>query len=157
MADNNYNSSQIKVLKGLEPVQQRPGMYTNTDNPNHIIQEVIDNAQDEALAGYATKILVKIEGEYIVVSDNGRGIPVDAMKHEGGRSAAEVIFTELHAGGKFSKGDGGAYDFSGGLHGVGVTVTNAISLELQAVYKNDGKLHSIRFDNGELVDPLSVI
>jgi topoisomerase IV subunit B len=157
MAENNYTSSQIRVLKGLEPVQLRPGMYTKTEDPNHIIQEVIDNAQDEALAGYATKIFVKVDGDYISVADNGRGIPVDIMKDQDGKSAAEVIFTELHSGGKFDKADGGAYSFSGGLHGVGVSVTNALSLELKAVIKKDGKIHSIRFENGTLVDPLSVI
>lgn len=156
MASNNYDSSKIRVLKGLEPVQLRPGMYTRTEDPNHIIQEVVDNAVDEALAGYATKIMVKIEGDYIIVADNGRGIPVDVMK-EDGRSAAEVIFTELHAGGKFDKEDGGAYSFSGGLHGVGVTVTNALSLELMALIKKDGKLHSVKFKKGVLVEPLTVL
>ena len=157
MTENSYTSSQIRVLKGLEPVQLRPGMYTKTDDPNHIIQEVIDNAQDEALAGYATKIFVKIDGDYISVADNGRGIPVDIMKDQDNKSAAEVIFTELHSGGKFDKADGGAYSFSGGLHGVGVSVTNALSLELKAVIKKDGKIHSIKFENGTLSEPLSVI
>ena len=157
MAENSYTSSQIRVLKGLEPVQLRPGMYTKTEDPNHIIQEVIDNAQDEALAGYATKIFVKIDGDYISVADNGRGIPVDIMKDQDGKSAAEVIFTELHSGGKFDKADGGAYSFSGGLHGVGVSVTNALSLELKAVIKKDGKIHSIKFENGTISESLSVI
>ena len=157
MEDKNYSSKDIRVLKGLEPVQLRPGMYTRTEDPNHIIQEVIDNAQDEALAGYAKQIFVKIEGDYIKIVDNGRGIPVDAMKEQGGKSAAEVIFTELHSGGKFNKTDGGAYSFSGGLHGVGVSVTNALSLELQALIKKDGKIHSIKFENGAITEPLSVI
>ena len=157
MEDNkNYDSNQIRVLEGLEPVQLRPGMYTKTEDPNHIIQEVIDNAQDEALAGYANKIFVKISGDYISVSDNGRGIPVDIMKGQNGKSAAEVIFTSLHSGGKFDKESGGAYSFSGGLHGVGVSVTNALSLELQAVVKKDGKIHSIKFENGQVTEPLSV-
>lgn len=158
MSDNNkkYTSSQIRVLKGLEPVQMRPGMYTRTENPNHIIQEVIDNAQDEALAGEATEILVQISGDYIIVSDNGRGIPVDKMEEQNA-SAAEVIFTELHSGGKFNKEDGGAYSFSGGLHGVGVSVTNALSLELEAIIKREGKIHSIKFENGVLVQELTVI
>lgn len=154
--DTSYNSSKIKVLKGLEPVKQRPGMYTRTENPNHIIYEVIDNAQDEALAGYASKIFVKITNNEIVqVEDNGRGIPVDPMEDQGGRSAAEVIFTELHSGGKFDKESGGAYSFSGGLHGVGVSVTNALSLELQAIIKREGKVHQIKFENGDLVQPIT--
>lgn len=156
MSDNNsYDSSSIRVLKGLEPVKSRPGMYTRVENPNHIIYEVIDNAQDEALAGFATKIKVSVRnGEVVTVSDNGRGIPVDSMKEQGGRSAAEVIFTELHSGGKFDKDSGGAYSFAGGLHGVGVSVTNALSLELQAIIKRGGGEYSIRFENGELVEPL---
>lgn len=156
MSDNNsYDSSSIRVLKGLEPVKSRPGMYTRVENPNHIIYEVIDNAQDEALAGFATKIKVSVKnGEVVTVSDNGRGIPVDSMKEQGGRSAAEVIFTELHSGGKFDKDSGGAYSFAGGLHGVGVSVTNALSLELQAIIKRGGGEYSIRFENGELVEPL---
>lgn len=156
MSDNNsYDSSSIRVLKGLEPVKSRPGMYTRVENPNHIIYEVIDNAQDEALAGFATKIKVSVRnGEVVTVSDNGRGIPVDSMKEQGGRSAAEVIFTELHSGGKFDKDSGGAYSFAGGLHGVGVSVTNALSLELQAIIKRGGGEYKIRFENGELVEPL---
>lgn len=155
---DNYNSSKIKVLKGLEPVKQRPGMYTRTENPNHIIYEIIDNAQDEALAGYASKIFVKVtNGEIVQVEDNGRGIPVDPMEDQGGRSTAEVIFTELHAGGKFDKESGGAYSFSGGLHGVGASVTNALSLELQAVIKKEGKIHQIKFENGDLVQPITEI
>lgn len=154
---DNYNSSKIRVLKGLEPVQLRPGMYTRTEDPNHIIYEVIDNAQDEALAGYAKKIFVKIDGETISVEDNGRGIPVDAMKEEEGKSAVEVIFTKLHSGGKFDKEGDGAYNFSGGLHGVGVTATNALSLELKAVIKRGGKIHSIKFVNGDLEEGLKEI
>lgn len=153
--ENNYDSTSIKVLKGLEPVKKRPGMYTHTEDPNHIVQEVIDNAQDEALAGYATKISVHVrDGEVITVQDNGRGIPVDAMKEEGGRPAAEVIFTELHSGGKFDKKSDGAYAFSGGLHGVGVSVTNALSNELQAIIKKNGTEYAIKFQNGDLVEPL---
>lgn len=154
MSDN-YDSSKIRVLKGLEPVQLRPGMYTRTENPNHMIYEVIDNAQDEALAGYASKITVRIlDDDTIVVEDNGRGIPVDAMKEEdgtSGKSAAEVIFTELHSGGKFDKESEGAYSFSGGLHGVGVSVTNALSHELEAYIKRGGKEYNIKFKNGGLV------
>lgn len=157
MSDKEYNGSQIRVLKGLEPVQLRPGMYTRTDNPNHIIYEVIDNAQDEALAGYASKIFVKmIDEETIMVEDDGRGIPVD-IHPDMGKSTAEVIFTQLHAGGKFDKESDGAYDFAGGLHGVGVTVTNALSNELKAVIKKNGKVYSIGFKNGELVEELKEI
>lgn len=153
--NNNYDSSSIRVLKGLEPVKTRPSMYTRVENPNHIIYEIIDNAQDEALAGYANKIKVSIEnGEVVTISDNGRGIPVDPMKEEGGRAAAEVIFTELHSGGKFDKESGGAYSFSGGLHGVGVSVTNALSLELRAIIKKGGAEYTIKFENGNLVEPL---
>lgn len=158
MSENNYNSSKIRVLKGLEPVQLRPGMYTRTENPNHIIYEVIDNAQDEALAGYASRISVRvINGEIAEIEDNGRGIPVDPMAEQNGKSAAEVIFTELHSGGKFDKEGDGAYSFSGGLHGVGVSVTNALSLSLEAVIKRGGKIHSIAFENGNLAKPLSEI
>ncbi len=162
MAENiekeNYNSSKIRVLKGLEPVKLRPGMYTWTEDPNHIIYEVIDNAQDEALAGYATKITVKVTNSEIVkVEDNGRGIPVDPMPEQGGKSAAEVIFTELHSGGKFDKENDGAYSFSGGLHGVGVSVTNALSTELIAQIKRGGKVHQIKFADGDLVEELNEI
>jgi topoisomerase-4 subunit B len=154
--DTTYNSSKIRVLKGLEPVKLRPGMYTRTETPNHIIYEVIDNAQDEALAGYANKIYVKVtNAEVVQVEDNGRGIPVDPMPEQEGKSAAEVIFTELHSGGKFDKESGGAYSFSGGLHGVGVSVTNALSTELLAIIKRDGKVHKIKFQDGDLVDPLT--
>lgn len=157
MSDKEYNGSQIRVLKGLEPVQLRPAMYTRTDNPNHIIYEVIDNAQDEALAGYASKIFVRmIDEDTIMVEDNGRGIPVD-IHPEMGKSTAEVIFTQLHAGGKFDKENEGAYSFAGGLHGVGVTVTNALSNELQAIIKKNGKVYSIKFNNGDLVEELKEI
>lgn len=159
MSDNKeYNSSKIKVLKGLEPVKQRPGMYTRTEEPNHIIYEVIDNAQDEALAGYATKIFVKvIDNETIMVEDNGRGIPVDPMPEEDNKSAIEVIFTSLHSGGKFDKEGDGAYSFAGGLHGVGVSVTNALSNELEAIVKKDGKKYKIKFNNGDVIEPLKEI
>lgn len=155
-----YDSSAIKVLKGLEPVKHRPGMYTRTENPNHIVQEVIDNAQDEALAGFANKITVSVRnGEVITVQDNGRGIPVDPMKDDPeGRPAAVVIFSELHSGGKFEKETGkGAYSFSGGLHGVGVSVTNALSDELRAIIKKNGSEYTLKFENGELVEPLQKV
>lgn len=159
MTDNKeYNASKIKVLKGLEPVQKRPGMYTNTENPNHILEEVIDNSADEALAGYATKIIVTklLDGRF-KVEDNGRGIPVD-IHPEKGVSAVEVIFTSLHAGGKFEKeGDSSAYSFAGGLHGVGVTVTNALSKTLEIFIKKDGSLYSISFENGNIKNDLKTI
>lgn len=148
VADTNYNASKIRVLKGLEAVQVRPSMYTRTENPNHIVYEVIDNAQDEALAGFATKIFVKLlDNETVLIQDNGRGIPVDIHPEEG-RPAAELIFTELHSGGKFDKEGDGAYDFSGGLHGVGVSVTNALSHNLSAIIKKGGKEYQIDFKEG---------
>lgn len=159
-SSNDYSAKDITVLKGLEPVQLRPGMYTRTEDPHHIIQEVIDNAQDEALAGFASRISIRVKGDYIYVEDNGRGIPVDRMvKEDGtlGKAAAEVIFTELHSGGKFNKKGGGAYKFSGGLHGVGVSVTNALSLELKAVIKKNGLIHEICFENGVVVKELCVV
>jgi topoisomerase-4 subunit B len=155
---NNYDSSSIKVLKGLEPVKQRPGMYTHTSDPNHIIAEIIDNAQDEALGGFATKISVHVrDGEVVTVTDNGRGIPVDPMADQQNRPAVEVILTELHSGGKFEKGKGGAYAFSGGLHGVGVSVTNALSSEFRAIIKKNGIEYTLKFEDGELVEPLREI
>lgn len=151
----NYDADDIEVLEGLEPVKHRPGMYTRTENPNHIIQEVIDNAQDEALAGFVSKIIVKQyeDGAYSV-EDNGRGIPVSIHKREG-KPAVELIFSKLHAGGKFNKTSGnGAYKFSGGLHGVGVSVTNALSTRLEATVWRDGYEHTLAFENGFLVEPL---
>ncbi|HBO77016.1 MAG TPA: DNA topoisomerase IV subunit B, partial [Cupriavidus sp.] len=112
-----YSESSIRVLKGLEPVKQRPGMYTRTDNPLHVVQEVIDNASDEALGGYGTEILVTLHRDGSVsVEDDGRGIPVGIHPEEQ-VPVVEIVFTRLHAGGKFDKGKGGAYAFSGGLHG----------------------------------------
>lgn len=159
MVDSNYNASKIRVLKDLEPVKLRPGMYTRTENPNHIIYEVIDNAQDEALAGYATKISVKVMNnfEIIQIEDNGRGIPVDLMPEQNNKSALEVIFTTLHSGGKFDKETDGAYSFAGGLHGVGVSVTNALSDSLKAIVKKDGKKYEIEFNNGDVVSPLKEV
>lgn len=155
--DQNYGAKSIKVLKGLEPVQLRPGMYTNTVSPNHILEEVIDNAADEALGGFANKITVTVNSDKTVtVEDNGRGIPTD-MHEEEGISAVEVIFTKLHSGGKFEKESGGAYNFAGGLHGVGVSVTNALSQRLVVESIRDGSIKQIIFSNGEVVEQLKEI
>ncbi|NNM81748.1 MAG: DNA topoisomerase IV subunit B [Burkholderiales bacterium] len=149
-----YSEESIRVLKGLEPVRQRPGMYTRTENPLHIVQEAIDNASDEALAGFADRIEVTLfEDHSVTVSDNGRGIPVGVHPEEG-VPTVEVVFTRLHAGGKFDKKTGGAYSFSGGLHGVGVSVTNALSSRLDVTVMREGGVHRICFENGEVVSPL---
>ncbi|MCX7292335.1 DNA topoisomerase IV subunit B [Janthinobacterium sp.] len=156
---SDYSESSIRVLKGLEPVKQRPGMYTRTENPLHIIQEVIDNASDEALGGHCTHIAVtqNTDGS-ITVEDNGRGIPV-GLHPEEGVPTVEIVFTRLHAGGKFDKGSGGAYAFSGGLHGVGVSVTNALSTRLEITVwrkESDGNgLHHMVFANGDVIEPLN--
>ena len=151
-----YSESSIKVLKGLEPVKERPGMYTRTDNPTHICQEAIDNAADEALGGFASRISVEIhEDGSLSVSDNGRGIPV-GLHPEEGIPVVELVFTRLHAGGKFDKTSGdGAYAFSGGLHGVGVSVTNALSTRLEVTVRRDGKIYRIVFAGGDVVEPLA--
>lgn len=153
---SNYSADDIQILKGLEPVKKRPGMYTNTENPNHIIEEVIDNSADEALAGFATKIFVQMMKDgRIRIEDDGRGIPTDIHK-EKKVPAVEVIFTSLHAGGKFDKSDTkSAYSFSGGLHGVGVTVTNALSDRLDIEIMRDGVISHMAFENGEVVENLS--
>ncbi|MEY5003627.1 MAG: hypothetical protein RL678_1436, partial [Pseudomonadota bacterium] len=155
---SDYSESSIRVLKGLEPVKQRPGMYTRTENPLHIIQEVIDNASDEALGGYCKHIDVILNADGSVsVEDDGRGIPV-GLHPEEKVPTVEIVFTRLHAGGKFDKGSGGAYAFSGGLHGVGVSVTNALSSKLEiTVWRKDDKgqgVHSIHFANGDLTQKL---
>lgn len=150
-----YSESSIRVLKGLEPVKQRPGMYTRTENPLHIIQEVIDNSSDEALGGYCKNIVVTQNPDgSVTVEDDGRGIPV-GLHPEEKVPTVEIVFTRLHAGGKFDKGSGGAYSFSGGLHGVGVSVTNALSKKLEITVWRDGGVHQITFADGEVVKPLS--
>ena len=151
-----YGESAIRVLKGLEPVKQRPGMYTRTDNPMHILQEVLDNAADEALAGFGKRIKVihHADGSY-TIEDDGRGIPF-GMHPEEGAPVVELVFTRLHAGGKFDKGAGGAYSFSGGLHGVGVSVTNALSTRFEVVVHREGQRASLVFSGGDVIEPLHV-
>jgi len=150
-----YSEASIKVLKGLEPVKQRPGMYTRTENPLHIIQEVIDNASDEALGGYGKQITVTLHADQSVsVEDDGRGIPF-GMHPEEGVPVVEIVFTRLHAGGKFDKAAGGAYTFSGGLHGVGVSVTNALATRLDVTVWRDGKIAELGFSDGDVVKPLA--
>ena len=150
-----YDESSFKVLRGLEPVRQRPGMYTTLDNPNHIITEVVDNACDEALAGFSNNITVTAHADGSVsVEDEGRGIPVGIHPEEG-ISVVEVAFTVLHSGGKFDKEKGGAYRFAGGLHGVGVAVTNALSKAVEITVYRDGGEHRLRFENGVAKSPLT--
>ncbi len=151
-----YSEASIKVLKGLEPVKQRPGMYTRTENPLHIIQEAIDNASDEALGGYGRQITVTLHADQSVsVDDDGRGIPF-GMHPDEGVPVVEIVFTRLHAGGKFDKAAGGAYTFSGGLHGVGVSVTNALSSRLDVTVWREGKVAEVGFSHGDVVRPLTV-
>jgi topoisomerase-4 subunit B len=151
-----YGEASIRVLKGLEPVKQRPGMYTRTDNPLHIVQEVIDNAADEALAAFGKRIAVTLHADGSVsVDDDGRGIPF-GLHPEEKVPVVEIVFTRLHAGGKFDKGSGGAYSFSGGLHGVGVSVTNALAKRLQVTVWRDGQVASIAFSGGDVIEPLSI-
>jgi len=151
-----YSESSIRVLKGLEPVKQRPGMYTRTDNPLHIIQEVIDNAADESLAGYGKKIAVQLHTDgSVTIEDDGRGIPF-GMHPEEKAPVIELVFTRLHAGGKFDKGSGGAYSFSGGLHGVGVSVTNALSKRMEVTSFRDGQAAYLVFEGGDVVQKLKI-
>ncbi|WP_367026172.1 DNA topoisomerase IV subunit B [Methylococcus sp. ANG] len=147
-----YDASAIEVLSGLDPVRRRPGMYTDTSRPDHLAQEVIDNAVDEALAGFARLIEVRFLADGgLEVRDDGRGMPVD-IHPELGVSGVEVILTKLHAGGKFSQK---AYRYSGGLHGVGVSVVNALSLRLEVEVRRNGKVHAIAFEKGEKVSELT--
>ncbi len=149
-----YDAADIEVLTGLDPVRRRPGMYTDTSRPNHLVQEVVDNSVDEALAGHASRIEVTLHGDGSVeVSDDGRGMPVD-IHPEQGRPGVEVILATLHAGGKFS---GKHYRFSGGLHGVGVSVVNALSERLEVRVKRDGQVHQMTFAGGEKTSDLRVV
>ena len=149
-----YSEQSIRVLKGLEPVKQRPGMYTRTDNPLHIVQEVLDNAADEALAGHGKKIKVTLCADgSVAIEDDGRGIPF-GLHPEEKAPVIELVFTRLHAGGKFDKGKGGAYSFSGGLHGVGVSVTNALSTRLEVTSYREGQVARLVFSGGDVIEPL---
>ena len=151
---SNYNAKDIEVLTGLDPVRKRPGMYTDTSRPNHLAQEVIDNSVDEALAGHASRIDVTLhKDDSLSVCDDGRGMPVD-IHPEQGLPGVEVILSTLHAGGKFSNDN---YQFSGGLHGVGVSVVNALSSKLDLIVKRDGKVHQILFADGHKTSNLTVI
>jgi len=151
---SNYNSADIEVLSGLDPVRKRPGMYTDTTRPNHMAQEVIDNSVDEAIAGFTTKIeVVLFKDGSLSVSDDGRGMPVD-LHPEKKRPGVEVVLSTLHAGGKFSAK---SYKFSGGLHGVGISVVNALSKHLEVWVRRDGKEYKIAFADGELASELEEI
>tara|TARA_B100000959_G_scaffold80858_1_gene86173 strand:+ start:580 stop:2463 length:1884 start_codon:yes stop_codon:yes gene_type:complete len=143
---SNYDASSIEVLTGLDPVKKRPGMYTDTENPNHLAQEVIDNSVDEAVSGYATQINVTLHKDNsLSVEDNGRGIPIDIHPKEGA-PAVEVILTKLHAGGKFSND---SYQFAGGLHGVGISVVNALSKSIEVWIKRDAKHYYMKFKSSK--------
>ncbi|MFS1537728.1 MAG: DNA topoisomerase IV subunit B [Candidatus Phlomobacter fragariae] len=154
MTQSNYNAEAIEVLSGLEPVRRRPGMYTDTSRPNHLAQEVIDNSVDEALAGYAKRIdVILSEDQSLEVIDDGRGMPVD-IHPEKKVPAVELILGQLHAGGKFSNRN---YQFSGGLHGVGISVVNALSKRIEVTVSRDSQIYRIAFENGEKVQELEII
>jgi topoisomerase-4 subunit B len=154
LAKNSYDAEAIEVLSGLDPVKKRPGMYTDTSNPNHLIQEVLDNSVDEALSGHCSNIKIALlKDQNIRVTDNGRGMPVD-IHPEHKVSGVELILCKLHAGAKFSGDD---YNFSGGLHGVGVSVVNALSQSLEVRVKRDSKEHQITFSNGDKVSELKEV
>ncbi|HKC15437.1 MAG TPA: ATP-binding protein, partial [Steroidobacteraceae bacterium] len=149
-----YNASDIEVLSGLEPVRRRPGMYTDTARPNHLAHEVVDNSVDEALAGHCTQIDVTLHKDgSLSVSDDGRGMPVDIHPQEK-VSGVELILTRLHAGGKFNDK---SYTFAGGLHGVGVSIVNALSKHLECWVRRGGKEYNIAFKDGRLSSKLEVI
>lgn len=156
-ADNDYNASEIQVLEGLEAVRKRPGMYigsTSTSGLHHLVYEIVDNAIDEALAGYCTEIGVTIHnGNSITVTDNGRGIPVD-IQAQTGKPALEVVYTILHAGGKFG---GGGYKVSGGLHGVGASVVNALSEWLTVQVHKNGNIYEMKFSRGKVTQPMTIV
>ena len=154
MTNTSYNAESIEVLNGLEPVRRRPGMYTDTTRPNHLAQEVIDNSVDEALAGHASNITVTLhEDNSLEVQDDGRGMPVDIHPEEG-IPGVELILTKLHAGGKFSNSN---YEFSGGLHGVGVSVVNALTTRTEITINRDSQKYFMAFENGDKVQDLEVI
>jgi len=153
MTQSSYNAADIEVLTGLEPVRRRPGMYTDTVRPNHLAQEVIDNSIDEALAGHAKRVEVILHADQsLEVIDDGRGMPVDIHPEEG-VPAVELILCRLHAGGKFSNKN---YQFSGGLHGVGISVVNALSKRVEVTVKRGGEVYDMAFENGDKVQDLSV-
>ena len=152
-----YGGDQIQILEGLEAVRKRPGMYigsTSSRGLHHLVYEIVDNAVDEALAGFCSEIKIDInEGDTITVIDNGRGIPVD-INHKAGKPAVEVVFTILHAGGKFG---GGGYKVSGGLHGVGASVVNALSNWLEVQVRRDGHIYQQRYERGKTMYPLKIV
>lgn len=157
MANKTYDANSISVLEGLEAVRKRPGMYigsVSTKGLNHLIYEIVDNSVDEFLAGYCDEITVSLNKDgTATITDNGRGIPV-GINERTGKTAVEMVFTMLHAGGKF--GDGG-YKISGGLHGVGASVVNALSTWLTVTVKQGGKIYQQRYERGKIITPLEVI
>jgi topoisomerase-4 subunit B len=151
-----YAEDSIRVLKGLEPVKQRPGMYTRTESPLHVVQEAVDNAADEALAGFCKRIAVVLHADgSVTVDDDGRGIPF-GLHPEEQVPVLEIVFTRLHAGGKFDKGGSSAYSFSGGLHGVGVSVTNALARRLAVTVWREGQVAKLAFSGGDVIEPLAL-